>query len=159
MASEFGAGRNPRAARRMLSDAEGDASALPPKCRKRHFTERFGLPVLQRWSMEKGALVGFLTGMGYTSGEIAKRLADGTISASIRAQWQHWELPIDEVGGSTHRRVALNLNSNERAKLARQANKRGLTPEEHLRRISACAIRDDLYEAVVGSRFDVANQK
>jgi hypothetical protein len=31
-------------------------------------------------------------------GGIGGRLADGTISAFIRAQWQHWELP-NEIGG------------------------------------------------------------
>ncbi|RWM29782.1 hypothetical protein [Mesorhizobium sp.] len=132
----------------MASD-DINSAELPPKFRKRHFTERVGLPVVQRWTMEKGALVGFLTGMGYTSGEIARRLADGTISSSIRAQWQHWELAIDEVGDSTHRKIFLDLKFHERAKLARQAKKRGLTPQEYLRRISVCAIRDDLYEAIV----------
>ncbi len=41
------------------------------------------------------------------------------------------------------------LNQAQRTRLNRQAAKRGITPEEMVRRIAAAATKDDLYEAVV----------
>ncbi|TIR23996.1 MAG: hypothetical protein E5X34_13150 [Mesorhizobium sp.] len=127
-------------------------SKTPQK--KRHFTERFGYPVVIRWTIAKGAYIGFLTGLGYSSAEIEKRMADGTSAATVRRQWKNWGLPLHEVGGPKHRRISVNLTFHERAKLARQAKKRGLTGEEYLRRINVCAIRDDMYDAITDGEFD-----
>ncbi|UCI19294.1 hypothetical protein FJ970_30545 [Mesorhizobium sp. B2-1-8] len=81
-------------------------------------------------------------------------MADGTSAATVRRQWKNWGLPLHEVGGPKHRRIAVNLTFHERAKLARQAKKRGLTGEEYLRRINVCAIRDDMYDAITDGQFD-----
>lgn len=124
---------------------------LPPK---RHFTERYHQPVIIRWTIAKGAFIGFLTGMGYTAVDIEKRMGDGTSRETVRRMWKLWELPTNEVGGARYKRVSIDLRFGERAKLAKQAQKRGLTMEEYLRRIARCAIRDDMYDAITDGEFD-----
>lgn len=107
----------------------------------------FGRP----WSRRKVALVGFYSGQGKSSEQIAWAIADGTSSHSIRRQWRRWELPfVRQPGGAPVVFVPVRLNVKLRARLVGLAETRKLSPEEWLRRIVAAAIKDDLFEAIAG---------
>lgn len=100
-------------------------------------------------------MVGFLTGQGYSSKEIARILHDGTIAATVRGMWRRWGLSLMPPEGQKRTFVTpIQLGRREREKLALRAQRRGITSEEYLRRILSCAIKDDLYSAIVGSNFD-----
>lgn len=121
---------------------------------KRHHTERYRTSFITRWSVAKGGFIGFLTGLGLSSIEIEKEMGDGTSAATVRRQQKLWRLPMHRVGGPRHRRFFIDLTFHERAKLARQAAKRGLTGEEYIRRMIVCAIGDDMYDAIVDREFE-----
>lgn len=125
-----------------------------PSAVKRHFTERYRGAFVSRWTVAKGAYIGFLTGLGMSSREIERRMGDGTSSATVRLMWRKWGLPRDEIGGPRHRRFFIDLTFTERAKLLRQAERRGLTAEEYIRRMIVCAIGDDMYDAIVDREFE-----
>jgi hypothetical protein len=131
---------------------------LPKKLnkRKRHHTDRYrGKQLLvERWTNAKAAHVAFLTGRGVPSTEIAEILNDGVHPATIRAMWRRWRLPMTPTGGRHIATVPVPLMARERYLLTQRAKKLGLTSEEFLRRISVCAISDDLYAAVTDGRFD-----
>ncbi|WP_378948053.1 hypothetical protein [Mesorhizobium sp. ANAO-SY3R2] len=98
--------------------------------------------------------VGFMTGQGRTSTDIVEHLNDGTDSATVRALWKKWGLPIDKTGGRRRGNVPVSLTIHQRKILAKRAKQVGVTPEEYLRRIASCAIEDDLYAAVTDGKFD-----
>lgn len=103
------------------------------------------------WPRSKVALVGFLVGRGRSSAQIARALDDGTSSQSIRRQWKRWALPLDRgAGGAPLIIIPVEINSRLRVRLFALAQARKLSPEEWLRRIVAVAIKDDLFDAVVG---------
>ena len=138
-----------------------DAPATKPLGKgKRVHTDRYDTPrSVLAWSNAKCALVGYLTGRGYTSTEIEQILHDGTSSATVRGQWRRWGLPLPEVNGHRCSIIPVPLTVGPRTKLAKQAKKLGITPDEFLRRIIVCVVDDDLYRAVVDDRFDVSKQK
>lgn len=148
----------PKPARPVVDDSLVPRDFVPAKRHspheKRHHTERFRAPFESKWPIEKGAMIGFLTGLGLSSHEIEKELADGTTAATIRAQWRRARLPMELVGGPKHRRMPIALKTRERVRAEKQAAGQGLPVEEFLRRIIVIAARDDMYDAIVGDRFD-----
>lgn len=126
-----------------------------PVPKKRHHTERFRTPFIVRWTIAKGAYIGFLTGLGWSSADIEKHMRDGTSAPTVRRQWKLWGLPLDMIRVSrSHTSVAVNLSFQDRAKLMRQAARRSLTPEEYVRRMIVCAVKDDMYDAIVDREFE-----
>ncbi len=123
----------------------------PPK---RHHTERYRGNFITRWSVAKGAYVGFYTGLGYSSGDIEKHMADGTSRDTVRRLWKLWRLPLEELGDRSRASIMVSLTHHQRAKLTRQAKKRGLTREEYIRRIIVCAVADDMFDAIVDREFE-----
>jgi len=87
--------------------------------------------------------LGYLTGLGRSAENIAEAMGDGIHPAYVRTLWRRWGLETAEA------RCMVPLTNPERAMLAWRAEKRGMTPEEWLRRIAAAAIREDLYSAIV----------
>lgn len=103
---------------------------------------------LPRWSNRKALRVGYLTGRGMQSHEIAAALADGTTAATIRRMW--YLARLEKVGRNRNTvPVAIELTSYQRKALGILASAMNLTAEEWLRRIAAAAIKDDMYNAIV----------
>lgn len=134
-----------------------------PASRKRHHTERYRQAspgaIVERWTNAKSGFVGYLTGRGYTSGEIERILNDGTSMHTVRGMWRRWGLPLTETGGRRSFVVPVSLGRSARSKLAKSAKKVGITPDEFLRRIIVSVVDDDLYKAVVDDRFDEPQPK
>lgn len=87
-----------------------------------------------------------------SSTEIAELLADGTISASVRAMWLKWDLgkyglPALANQGSI---VPVELTREERQRLERRAKRIKISPGEWLERVITCAIDDDMFGAITG---------
>jgi hypothetical protein len=130
------------------------ASDLAQVPEKGHHADRFrgqGL-FAPRWTAAKAAMVGYWTGRGYSSPEIAELLADGTVSSSIRGIWLKWDLgkyglPAVANRGSI---VPVELTLGERQRLERRAKRLKITPAEWLERVIGCAIDDDMFGAITG---------
>ena len=97
------------------------------------------------------ARLGYLTGLGRTTQEIADEIGGITFR---QVQHQRYRLGLPSAAGRTALPVPLSLSNAERKRLERLARKSGLSAEEWLRRIAVCAIDDDLYVAVTDGRFD-----
>ncbi|MBZ9678242.1 hypothetical protein [Mesorhizobium sp. ES1-1] len=138
-----------------------DAPAAKPLGKgKRVHTDRYQVPrAILSWSNAKCALVGYLTGRGYTSREIERILNDGTSKDTVRGQWRRWGLPLPEQNGQRVAVMPVALASGPRNKLSQRAKKVGIAPDEFLRRIIVCVLDDDLYQAVVDDRFDPKPKK
>lgn len=122
----------------------GLKSKLPPTTR-----QRGGYAFVETKTNAWAALIGFLTGRGYSSVAIAECLDDGTAPTTVRWMQQRWGL---HSAGYSGRDVVLSvpLNPRQRANLAARAAQRGLSIEEYSRRILICASMPvDLYDAVV----------
>lgn len=105
-------------------------------------------PFETTWSIRKALQVGFLTGRGYQSHEIAAILKDGTLAATIRRMW--YLAKLEKVGREPNTvEIRITLTGHQRKMLGILASKRGLSAEEWLRRVAAAAIRDDLFAAEV----------
>lgn len=106
-------------------------------------------PFEPRWSNKKAVRVGFLTGRGHQSTDIANHLNDGTTAGVIRRVWD-WA-GLQDFG--KHRNaiyVPVRLTAYERKVLSRLAAARGLTLEEWMRNVTVNAgIPDDLYASIV----------
>ncbi|MEN5278099.1 hypothetical protein ABE527_14240 [Brucella sp. TWI432] len=109
-------------------------------------------PTRRRWNNAKSAHVGYWTGKGRSSREIAEILADGTTSHTIRRQWYNWHLPSH---GKAQKLVFVNvpMSYQDRLVINRRALRIGISPEEFIRRVALCAAKDDLYQAVTDGRF------
>lgn len=105
-------------------------------------------PFETTWSNRKALQVGFLTGRGHQSHEIADILADGTTSHTIRKQW--YRAKLGKLGKKRNEvEVRIVLTSYQRKALGILASALGIPAEEWLRRIVAAAIKDDMYNAIV----------
>lgn len=115
--------------------------------RKRHYTERFRGPnlLVERWSNAKAGFVGFYLGQGKSFPEITKILSDGTSPETLRSRAYSWRLPVKGRPSG----MLVPLTSHRKRLLAEQAEKKGLSPEEFLRRIAHYAIGGNLYDAIV----------
>ncbi|AWC22222.1 hypothetical protein CO731_01678 [Aminobacter sp. MSH1] len=135
----------------------GDNEDRPKRTKvNRRSSERYRAPQLfaEKWTNAKAGLIGFMTGQGRTSTDIVEHLNDGTDSATVRALWKKWGLPIDKTGGRRRGHVPVSLTVQQRMILTKRAKGVGIQPEEYLRRIASCAIEDDLYAAVTDGKFD-----
>lgn len=97
--------------------------------RKRHSTDRQrgGLLWTERWTNAKAALVGFLTGRGYSSDAIAAEV--GVQPGTIRKMWESWGMsPTDP--HSAHLVVPLTIL--QRAHIAARAAQRGMPIEKYV---------------------------
>ena len=119
-------------------------AAVPPEHRNAVGPDGGFLP---RWPNAKAMKIGYWTGLGWSAGEIARELNDGTHVNSIRGQWRRHGI----VDRSKLTIVPLSLSNYELSRLAGLAAGRGIASDEWLRQIAAAAIRDDLFEAVVDS--------
>lgn len=122
----------------------GLKSKLPPTTR-----QRGGHAFIETWTNARAALIGFLTGRGYSSIAIAEVIDDGTLPATIRLMQRKWSLHSAGYSGD---QVVLSipLTSKQRANIAARAAQRGLSVEEYCRRVLVCASMPvDLYEAIV----------
>lgn len=105
----------------------------------------------RRWSQAKAALVGFLTGRGYSSRAIADILGDGTISATVRAMWLKWHLPEHGLSATGNEvTIPIWLKTADHRLLQQRASAAGCSTAEWLERILVCAAGDDMYAAIVG---------
>lgn len=132
---------------------DSPAHKFSPDGPKAHHTDRFtGLPLVERWTNAKAGYIGYLTGRGYTSVKIAKIMADGVNSATVRGMWRRWGLPRP-----THRSdriLPIEMTGTRLSLLSQRAKAVGLTPNEFARRVLVCVVTDDLYHAVVDDKFD-----
>ena len=126
------------------------------KRREKQFpTDRIRRPnqTIERRTNAWAANVGYLTGRGFQSPEIASVLHDGTSSDTVRRMWKLWGLArLGKAARAVH--VPVRLSAHERRVLAQRASRKGISAEEWLRRLAVCAIADDLYNAVTDGRFD-----
>jgi len=97
------------------------------------------------WARRKVAIIAFYVGRGYSSGQIAKIIADGTKASTIRWQWRRWGLPIKP--GVTYIPVPITVPL--RTRLWALAAQRRVSPEEWLRRVVEVAVDEDMFEAIV----------
>lgn len=105
-------------------------------------------PFETTWDTRKAIRVGFLTGRGHQSHEIAEALADGTTSHTIRRMWSRAKL--GKIGKERNEvEIRIVLTSYQRKALGILASAMNLSAEEWLRRIAAAAIKDDMYNAIV----------
>lgn len=88
--------------------------------------------------------LGYFTKLGRSSVQIAEELADGLHPAFVRTCWIRWGISPAEI------HATIPLTRLERVGLVWRAEKVNLSSEEWLRRIATAAIRDGLYEAIVG---------
>lgn len=136
-----------------------DPGLKPGAAAKRHHTDRFrrtkgGSLILEKWTNAKSGYVGYLTGRGHTSIEIARILADGTIPETIRGVWRRWGLPRTETNGLRCVILQIPLRPTQRGRIATRARAVGITPEEWAWRVLICAASGDLYAAITDGRFD-----
>lgn len=125
-----------------------------PAAVKRHHSERFRGPApmfVERFTNAKSAHIAFHIGLGRTSIEVEEIIGDGTSSATIRhIARQKWKLPLHLVPG--RRVIAVPVSWQVRKKLEKLAAELGISQVEVLRRITAAAIMDGLYHAIVDDR-------
>ncbi len=86
--------------------------------------------------------LGYLTGLGRSSAQIGEEM--GMHPAYVRRCWGRWGIRPAEI------HAVVPLTRLERVTLLWRAETAGLAPEEWLGQIAATAIRDGLYEAIVG---------
>lgn len=103
-------------------------------------TDRYrgGIQWVEQWTNAKAALIGFLTGRGYSSVAIAEVLDDRTMPATIRLMQRKWALHSAGYSGDAVV-VTIPLSVRQRANLADRAAQHGLSIEEYSRRILVCA--------------------
>lgn len=103
---------------------------------------------LPRWSNRKALRVGYLTGRGLQSHEIAAILADGTTAATVRRMW--YLARLEKVGRRRNTvPIVIELTAYQRKALGLLASAKGLSADEWLRRVASAAIKDNLYNAIV----------
>ncbi|MEX2552591.1 MAG: hypothetical protein WD627_06285 [Actinomycetota bacterium] len=109
-------------------------------------TDRYrgGIQFVDKRSNAWAGRLGYLTGLGRSSDQIAEELGDGLHPAFVRTCWGRWGIRPAEI------HAVVPLTRLERVTLLWRAEKLGLTPEEWLRQVASVAIRDGLYEAIVG---------
>lgn len=95
----------------------------------RTLRHRGGVAYIERRTNAWAAMIGFLTGRGYSSVAIARAVADGTTPGTVRRMWVLW--------GLSRRRtnIVIDLGGKERANLAKRADQHGLKIEEYCRRL------------------------
>lgn len=97
-------------------------------------------------------VVGFLTGRGYTSSRIAEIVGDGTTRETVCGVWRRWGLTQGQIRANDA--VTVPLSRYEIRMLNQRARELGISPQEWLRRVAACAIRYDLYGAVTDGQYE-----
>lgn len=106
-------------------------------------------PFDPRWPNTKAIKVGWLSGRGNQSPDIARILNDGTTPETIRLMLQRAQLEVFGRGRYVVY-VPVRLTRYERTVLGRLAEARGLTIEQWMHDIVVHAgIPQDLYDAVV----------
>lgn len=105
----------------------------------------------ESWSNQKSALVGYLTGQGYTSVSISEALDDGTSPDTIRRMWSLWKLSGDQGEGRYNESVPIPLSSGQRMRLNEMAAGEEMEAIEFIRKIVVIVIQDkhDLYKAII----------
>ncbi len=106
----------------------------------------------EQFSNTKSAIIGYLTGKGFTSIRIAKLLDDGTKAATIRKMWERWNLPTNHTAGRSMEAISVPMAARERELVCKSAEKIGITPEEFIRKVAYYTARDDMFNAVVDDR-------
>lgn len=119
-------------------------------------TQRFRAPTLkvERRTNAWSGMVGFLTGRGFTSQRIAAVVGDGTSPETVRGVWRRWGLTNNDKRANDL--VPIALSTHETALLQKRADALGVAPDEWLRRVASCCIRDGLYDAVTDGKFEMA---
>lgn len=92
--------------------------------------------------------MGYLLGLGMTARSIATRI--DCSPSMVKEMRRQWELPAS----GAKRGVRVDLDQAHRKLLEQRAKAKGIEPGEFLRRISICAVQDDMYEAIVDGSFD-----
>ncbi len=115
--------------------------------KKKHHSERFRGPnlLVERWSNSKAGHVGFHLGQMRSYPEISKILNDGTSADTLRSLAYKWRLPVKGRKSG----YIVSLSAKRCAQLIKQCEKRGIEPEEYLKRIADAVIKDDIFDAVV----------
>ncbi|WP_395175491.1 hypothetical protein [Roseibium alexandrii] len=103
------------------------------------------------WSSAQVAKAAFLLGRGRTAREVSEFLGVGIWT--IQRMKRYWGLTSGLSGRGTSV-IPVQIDAHARKKLAVQAEAVGCTPEEFLRRVTACAIEDSMYAAITDGRFD-----
>jgi hypothetical protein len=120
-------------------------------------TDRFrgGRQYVETWTNARAALIGFLTGRGYSSVAIAESMDDHTSPATIRDMQKKWQLHSAGFSGDQVT-VSIPLTVRQRANLADRAAQRGLSIEEYSRRMLICASmpRDRYGDLVPADQFE-----
>ncbi|WP_041594772.1 hypothetical protein [Brucella microti] len=103
---------------------------------------------VKKWSTKKVGQIGFWTGRGRSSREIAEILGDGTHPATIRAVWYRWALPRRSKAQKAVY-VTIPMSYAQRHRINKRAMRLGLAPERFILDVAYRAAQDDLYHAIV----------
>jgi hypothetical protein len=109
--------------------------------------------VVERRTNAWAGMIGYLTGRGFASVKIAAVLGDGTTPETVRGVWRRWGLTNGRERANAV--VPIEISQAETGLLQKRADALGISPDEWLRRVASCAIRDDLYDAVTDGKFEV----
>jgi hypothetical protein len=89
---------------------------------------RGGTAYIERRTNAWAAMIGYLTGKGYSSVAIAAAV-EGTSAATVRRMWRLWGIPVPRSS------IVIDIGSRERANLAKRAEQHQLSIEEYCRRL------------------------
>lgn len=103
---------------------------------------------VKKWTAKKIGQIGFWTGKGRSSREIAEILGDGTDPATIRAVWYRWALPRRSRAQKAVF-VTLPMSYAQRHRINARAKRLNMLPEKFILDVADRAAKDDLYRAIV----------
>jgi hypothetical protein len=119
-------------------------------------TDRFrgGIQFVEQWTNAKAALIGFLTGRGYSSGAIAEILDDGTMPETVRLMHKKWELHSAGFSGDQVS-ITVCLTTQQRSRIEARAAQEGLSLEEWCKRFLVAGARElATFKTIVGDQFE-----
>ena len=101
-------------------------------------TDRFrgGVQFVEKRGNPWAGRLGYLTGLGRSSVQIAEEMGDGLHPAFVRTCWGRWDIRPAEI------HAMVPLTRMERVQLVWRAGKAGGTPEQWLQQIVKAAITD-----------------
>jgi len=102
----------------------------------------------QKWTARKIGQIGFWTGRGRSSREIAEILDDGTDPATIRAVWYRWHLPRRSRAQKAVY-VTIPMSYEQRHRINKRAKRLNIPPEKFILDTAYHAAKGDLYRAIV----------
>jgi len=100
--------------------------------------QRGGVAFVEKWTNARAAVIGFLTGRGYSSTAIAEKTGDDP--ATIRRMWALWDLEQFGHDGSNPL-ILVPLKPRDRAHLAFAAGRAGMTVEAYCEAVLVASLK------------------